>query len=154
MSSSDDEDDEPVVAKPTLKGKGKAPEKRKRYVLLGMGETWSLSFVLPSPGLDDSDDDVPDKPAAKKAKITDFLGKAGTQRKISKSMKPASPPKPKSRAASNSKAITVSDSDDEMADYAVPKKTVPARTARGATKKYVEIASDDSGEDGSMFEDD
>jgi len=100
---------------------------------------------------EESDGVAASKPAAKKTKITDFLGKEAP-RKISKSMKPASPPKAKAKP----KPSTVSDSEDDMMDYEVPKKTVPARTARAAPQKYIEIASDseESGGDGSMFEDD
>ena len=97
-----------------------------------------------------SDGVATSKPVAKKTKITDFIGKEAP-RKLSKSMKPASPPKAKVKP--KPKPSPVSDSEDGVMDYEVPKKTVPARTARAAPQKYIEIVSD-SGEDGSMFEDD
>lgn len=97
---------------------------------------------------EESDGVTSSKPAAKKTKIT---GKEAP-RKISKSMKPASPPK--ATVKPKPKVSAVSDSDDDMIEYAVPKKMVPARTARAAPQKYIEIGSEESGGDGSMFEDD
>lgn len=89
-----------------------------------------------SPALSDDESDFAEKPAKKKqAAMTDFFKppkpQAPTQRKISKSMKPASPPKKKETAAA------------------------PRRPARAAVKQYVEIDSDSAGEgDDSMFVDD
>lgn len=89
---------------------------------------------------------------SKQSEVTEFFGKAGpskkpTVRKISKSMKPASPPKAKKRV--------VAESDDE--DYDSVPKAPPVRAAgraaRGAVKKYVEILSDDEGSE-SLFVDD
>lgn len=107
------------------------------------------------------------EPASKKTKVTDFFGKSApaskkkegaaptTGRKISQSMKPASPPKPKARP----KPKVDSDSEDDgFMDYdelPAPKKVAPpARAARAAPKKYVEVISDDEGEEDSIFEDD
>ena len=98
-----------------------------------------------SPAIDDEDSDgaATSKPVAKKTKVE-------APRKISKSMKPASPPKAKAKP----KPLPISDSEDDMMDYEVPKKTIPARTARAAPQKYIEIVSEESDGDGSMFEDD
>ncbi|GLB36598.1 putative control of topological states of DNA by transient breakage and subsequent rejoining of DNA strands [Lyophyllum shimeji] len=153
----DDDSDDEFLKPPTAaaKGKGKASETTKRK-----------SPVL----TDDSDDDFDVKPAAKKTKVTDFFNKQPpkakepaappTARKISKSMKPASPPKPKAKV--KAKAASDSEDDDELMDFdelPVPKKTAPppARAAKSAPKKYVEVLSDDDdevNEDASMFEDD
>ncbi|KAJ6627017.1 DNA topoisomerase [Mycena sp. CBHHK59/15] len=143
----DSDDDEP----PKAKGKAKAAPKRK-----------SLDTEVDS-------DDVDKPPKKKKASpsqpaVTDFFSKAGPsetankpeQRKISKSMKPASPPKPKKAPPKK----IVDSSDDEM-DYdavpAAPVRTAPSRPARSAPKKYVEILSDEDDDatgDQSMFLDD
>jgi hypothetical protein len=79
--------------------------------------------LVASPDIDedDSDEDLYVRPAKKNKTAT---------KKISQSMKPASPPKPKKVA------VRLSDSSDEE----LPK--APARPARGAPKKYVEIVSD------------
>ncbi|KAG2023227.1 DNA topoisomerase II [Coprinopsis cinerea AmutBmut pab1-1] len=113
------------------KGKGKAVGKRK------------------SPAISDSDDDDDKKPAVKK-KIDDFFGKPKATAKISKNMKPASPPKKKVLKK-------LSESSDEEDYVPAPRaaSSRPARAARGATKQYVEIVSDEEGEgDSSMFVDD
>lgn len=84
--------------------------------------------------LSDDESDFAVKPAKKKqAAVTDFFkAPAPTQRKISKSMKPASPPKKKGETSAGSR-----------------------RPARAAVKQYVEIDSDSAGEgDDSMFVDD
>jgi DNA topoisomerase-2 len=105
---------------------------------------------------DGESDEAATKPVKKKKTTTTENGKAGpsnnkalTQRKISKSMKPASPPK------KSLKRLVVSDSDSEMMDYDdLPKPPARAgsgmRAARGVAKKYVEIVSD---EEGSLFGD-
>ncbi|KAF7306385.1 DNA topoisomerase 2 [Mycena indigotica] len=141
-----DSDDDDV---PKAKGKGKAAPKRK-----------SLDSVV------DSEDEPPKKKkaSASQAAVTDFFAKAGPSgasskpepRKISKSMKPASPPKPKK--APPKRLIDSEDEDDDMYD-SVPPAAAPApsrRPARAAPKKYVEIGSDDEGEtgDNSLFVDD
>ncbi|KAG5646884.1 hypothetical protein DXG03_001960 [Asterophora parasitica] len=151
--SDNDDSDEDILKPPaagTSKSKGKAVETTKRK----------------SPAVsENSDDDLYTKPAAKKKKVTDFFTKAAPKakepaapaaKKLSKSMKPASPPKAKSKA----KVVSDSD-DDDLMDFdslPVPKKAAaPARAARAAPKKYVEILSDDDedgNEDASMFEDD
>ncbi|KAJ7451128.1 DNA topoisomerase II [Mycena latifolia] len=144
MSIDSDYDDEP----PKGKGKGKAAPKRK-----------SMDSAV------DSDEEPPKKKASPpQPAVTDFFSKAGPsgaaskpeQRKISKSMKPASPPKPKKGPPKK----IVDSSDDEL-DYdavpAAPTRTVPSRPARAAPKKYVEILSDedeDATGDQSMFVDD
>ncbi|RDB28584.1 DNA topoisomerase 2 [Hypsizygus marmoreus] len=152
-STGDDDSDDDDFIKPASKGKGKAVETTKRK------STGTAT--------DDSDDELYVKPAAKKKKVTDFFEKAGpaakkkepapTARKISKSMKPASPPKPKPKTKAK---VAHSDSDEDM-DYdalPVPKKTAaPARAARTAVKKYIELSDDDEDEkvgDDSLFEDD
>ena len=86
--------------------------------------------------LDEDSDEVsiqPAKPA---------VGK----KKLSKSMKPASPPKAK-------KAMQYKDESDDMMDYDdLPKGPPRSRVARGAVKKYVEVlSSDGEEEEGSMF---
>ncbi|TFK40935.1 DNA topoisomerase [Crucibulum laeve] len=144
-----DEDEDEVT-----KGKGKAKETNKRK----------------SPGTsDDSDDGRPTKKkkagSVAQAEVTDFFtkagpsggGKSGTARKISKSMKPASPPKLKKTVAKK-KVVADSDSED-MIDYddlpAPPARSAPAaRAARGAPKKYVDVSDDDGDNDASMFVDD
>lgn len=83
--------------------------------------------------LDEDSDEVaiqPAKPA---------VGK----KKLSKSMKPASPPKAKKAMKYES---------DDMMDYDdLPKGPPRSRVARGAVKKYVEVLSSDGEEEGSMF---
>jgi DNA topoisomerase-2 len=95
--------------------------------------------------------------------VTEFFSKAGPsgaankpeQRKISKSMKPASPPKPKKAPPKK----LADSSDDEMYDAVpqAPARTAPSRPARAQPKKYVEILSDEDDDatgDQSMFMDD
>ncbi|KAF8060944.1 DNA topoisomerase II [Lyophyllum atratum] len=152
LSDEDDFDEIPKSNAAVAKGKGKASDISKR------------KSPIPS---DDSEDDLYVKPAPKKKKVTDFFEKATTKtkelaaaptaRKISKSMKPASPPKVKAKA----KSKVTSDSDDDLMDFdklPLPKAApAPARAARAVSKKYVEILSDDDdegNEDASMFEDD
>ncbi|KAJ7771941.1 DNA topoisomerase II [Mycena maculata] len=143
--SVDSDDDEP----PKGKGKAKAVPKRK-----------SLDSAV------DSDDEPPKKKKASPAQpaVTDFFSKAGPsganskpeQRKISKSMKLASPPKAKKGPPKK----ILDSSDDEMDYDAVPAaltRTAPSRPARAAPKKYVEILSDEDDDatgDQSMFVDD
>lgn len=114
----------------------------------------------------DSDDEPPKKKKSSPAQpaVTDFFAKAGPsgpaskpeQRKISKSMKPASPPKPKKGPPKK-----IMDSSDDEIDYdsvpAAPVRTAPSRPARAPPKKYVEILSDEDDDatgDQSMFVDD
>ncbi|KAJ7585672.1 DNA topoisomerase II [Mycena floridula] len=126
-------------AKSKGKGKAKAAPKRK-----------SIDAA------DEDEDDNQEQPAAKKGKtaqaeVTDFFGKADAAtkkapapRKVSKSMKPASPPKPKQ------KQVVIDDSDDEIDYDALPKP--PARTARARAppKKsaYVDVSEDDEDDGG------
>ncbi|KAG5654332.1 hypothetical protein H0H81_004286 [Sphagnurus paluster] len=151
--SSDVEDEDDLLKPPPVagsKGKGKVADITKRK----------------NPALSEgSDDELDMKPAAKKKKVTDFFEKAApkskaaaapTARKISKSMKPASPPKAK---AKTKKVDSDSDDDMDFDSLPVPKKVAPApaRAARAAPKEYVEILSDDEDDgdgDASMFEDD
>ncbi|KAJ7139482.1 DNA topoisomerase II [Mycena epipterygia] len=144
--SIDSDDDEP----PKGKGKAKAAPKRK-----------SLDSAV------DSDEEPPKKKKASPAQpaVTDFFSKAGPSgaagkpepRKISKSMKPASPPKPKKAPPKK-----LADSSDDEMNYdavpAAPTRTAPSRPARAAPKKYVEILSDEDDDDAtgdqSMFVDD
>ncbi|KAJ3755485.1 DNA topoisomerase II [Lentinula raphanica] len=146
------------------KGKAKAAPKRK------------------SPDVeDDDDDDLVVVQPPKKKKIQDFFGKASTSadaagsssdgsssekkrpdaapqatRKVSKSMKPASP---KAKQAKKPARATVikSDSEDELdlyEDLPKPPPRAPSSRARGKAKAYIDIASDDDEGDGSMFVDD
>ncbi|KAJ6498011.1 DNA topoisomerase II [Mycena vitilis] len=144
ISIDSDDDDEPLQGK----GKAKAAPKRK-----------SLDSAI------DSDDEPPKKKKSSPAQpaVTDFFSKAGPSgaaskpapRKISKSMKPASPPKPKKAPPKK----LVDSSDEDMYDEvpAAPARAAPSRPARAPPKKYVEILSDDEGDatgDQSMFLDD
>lgn len=113
----------------------------------------------------DSDEEPPKKKASPaQPAVTDFFSKAGPSgaaskpepRKISKSMKPASPPKPKKAPPKK-----LADSSDDEMNYdsvpAAPTRTAPSRPARAAPKKYVEILSDEDDDatgDQSMFVDD
>ncbi|TFK30660.1 DNA topoisomerase II [Coprinopsis marcescibilis] len=134
-----DEDSDPPAKK-----KATAAVARKRKVV--ESDSDDAIEVLPpakkqkSPALSDSDDDA--KPAMKK-KVTDFFSKTAAPKKISKSMKPASPLKKLSES---------SDGDGAPRRKAGGGRHV--RTARTVSKQYVEIISDESGGDGSMFVDD
>lgn len=129
-----------------------------------------IMTAVHSPALSD-EDDLYIKSVTKKKKMTDFFEKgapkakeaAPTARRISKNMKPASPPKLKAKPKVKAKSLSSSDDDDDY-DYdalPVPKKSAPApaRAARktaAAAKKYIELTDDDEGggdEDGSMFVD-
>jgi DNA topoisomerase II len=107
-----------------------------------------VDLIRGSPEIDDddSDDELYVKPAKKKPALGPATKKAApVPRKISQSMKPASPPKAKPKKMGES-------SDDDGMDYDdLPKpparSTVPARAARGAPKKYVELLSDDDDEE-------
>ncbi|KAJ2913034.1 hypothetical protein MD484_g7391, partial [Candolleomyces efflorescens] len=139
-SDDDDEDSDGPPLPPTKKPD---PPKKKAKV-----ESDSEIEILPSkskgkgavkrksPVLSDEESDFAVKPAKKKqAAVTDFFkppGAGPVARKISKSMKPASPPKKKAETSAGSR-----------------------RPARAAVKQYVEIDSDSAGEgDDSMFVDD
>ncbi|KAF9068525.1 DNA topoisomerase [Rhodocollybia butyracea] len=144
------ESDSEVEIAPRDKGKAKAKPAPKRK----------------TPDVDeDSDAPVP----VKKKKIVDASSNSGSAgssknanakpkapqpRKISKSMKPASPPKPKKTQPT----IIKSDSEDEMDFYddlpKPPPRAPPSRAARGKAKAYIDIASDDEEGDGSLFVDD
>ncbi|KAJ7171777.1 DNA topoisomerase II [Mycena crocata] len=141
--SLDSDSDEPSKGK----GKAKAAPKRK-----------SLDSTV------DSDDEPPKKKKSPtQPAVTEFFAKAGPSgaaskpeaRKISKSMKPASPPKPKKAPPKR-----LADSSDEEMDYdevpAAPARAASSRPARAPPKKYVEILSDDDDGTGdqSMFMDD
>ncbi|KAJ7226116.1 DNA topoisomerase II, partial [Mycena pura] len=144
-----DSDDEP----PKGKGKTKAAPKRK-----------SLDSAV------DSDEEPPKKKTLpSQPAMTNFFAKAGPsgtaskpeQRKISKSMKPASPPKPKK--APPKRLVDTDDDDDDNDDMydtvpAAPVRTAPTRPTRAPPKKYVEIVSDEDDDDAtgdqSMFVDD
>lgn len=82
---------------------------------------------------------------------------AGTQaRKVSKSMKPASPKAKEKRAAAIKKRMV--ESDDGETDFddlpqPPPRKAGGGRTT-GTKSKYVELSSSDEGGDESMFVDD
>ncbi|RXW18452.1 hypothetical protein EST38_g7420 [Candolleomyces aberdarensis] len=135
--ASEDDEDSDSPPRPAPKKREPAPKKKPKV------ESDSDIEILPpkgaakrkSPALSDDESDFAEQPAKKKqAAVTDFFKPPGqqapTQRKISKSMKPASPPK--KAAAGGSR-----------------------RPARAAVKQYVEIGSDSAGEgDDSMFVDD
>lgn len=90
--------------------------------------------------LDEGPDEVAIQPAKKK---TEDERPAVGKKKLSKRMKPASPPKAK-------KAIKYEDESDGIMDYDdLPKGPPRSRVARGAPKKYVEVLSE--GSEGSMF---
>ncbi|KAJ3931519.1 MAG: DNA topoisomerase II [Lentinula lateritia] len=142
------------------KGKAKAAPKRK------------------SPDIDDDDEEEEIVQPPKKKKIQEyFSGKTASNtvtgessngsppaaktksnpaqaRKVSKSMKPASPPKPKKARP----AVIKSDSEDDMDLYddlpKPPPRAASSRAARGKAKAYIDIASDDDEGDGSLFVDD
>lgn len=113
-----------------------------------------------------------DSPAAKRKKtdITEFFGKktdgvgkksatAAQPRKVSKSMKPASPKaKEKKAAAIRKKRIADSDEEegDEEGEFDDLPKPPPRKGARdgGMKSKYVELSSEDENGDDSMFMDD
>ncbi|KAG6820232.1 hypothetical protein H0H93_003595 [Arthromyces matolae] len=172
-------DSEDEVAILPSKGKGKAKAKEVPKPLTDSDEeppskksTDAVIAKRKSPVSEESDDNSEPKPAVKKKKVTDFFEKlppkakdvvaAPGARKISKSMKPASPPKPKPKPKAKAKAVSDSDENDEL-DFdslPVPKKPAPApaRAARStaSTNKYIELSDDDDedGGDGSMFVDD
>ncbi|KAL0581404.1 DNA topoisomerase 2 [Marasmius crinis-equi] len=141
--SSAKDDDEMDVIPTNGKGKGKAPAKRKS----------------PDPDEDDSE------PAAKKSKVTEFFGKAGSsgsaekaeKKTVAKSMKPRSPPKAKKAAPKVIKSDEDSDGNSDMYDD-LPKPPPRAASSRnaarkGAAKTYIDISDGDSDDgDGSIFE--
>ena len=81
-------------------------------------------------------------------KRTEVEKPAVGKKKLSKSMKPASPPKAKN-------AIKYDEESDGIIDYDdLPKGPPRPRVARGAAKKYIEVlSSDEEEEEGSMFVD-
>ena len=98
----------------------------------------------------DSSDEDSDEAIQPTKKITEVEKPAAGKKKLSKSMKPASPPKAKKNA------IKYDDESDGIMDYDdLPKGPPRSRVARGATKKYVEVLSSDEDEEeqGSMFVD-
>ncbi|KAJ4485455.1 DNA topoisomerase II [Lentinula aciculospora] len=129
-----------------------------------------------SPDIEEDDSEaVVLQPSKKKKKIQDFFGKTSSStdvasgfsngssseskiapqaRKVSKSMKPASPPKSKKARP----AVIKSDSEDDMNLYddlpKPPPRAPSSRAARGKTKAYIDIASDEEEGDGSLFVDD
>ncbi|KXN89810.1 DNA topoisomerase 2 [Leucoagaricus sp. SymC.cos] len=145
-----DDDDDFIASKPVADDKPKSKAKRK------------------SPEVDGDDNSPPRK---KKAVITNWLTKktdepvakkpaASVQpRKVSKSMKPASPKAREKKAAAIKKRIVESDGEgDGDSDFddlpkPPPRKAAPARAA-ASKSKYVEVSSDEDGGDDSMFVDD
>jgi DNA topoisomerase II len=95
---------------------------------------------------DEESDEITIQLTKKKTKVEKPV--AG-KKKLSKSMKPASPPK----AKKNSNAIKYDeDSDGIIMDYDdLPKGPPRSRVARGAAKKYVEVLSSDEEEEGSIM---
>ena len=92
-------------------------------------------------------DEMAVQPTKKKKTGVVAVGK----KKLSKSMKPASPPKTKKNATN----LKYDEESDGIVDYDdLPKGPPRSRVARGASKKYVEVlSSDEEEEDGSMFVD-
>ncbi|KAG9223266.1 hypothetical protein CCMSSC00406_0000045 [Pleurotus cornucopiae] len=159
----------------TGKGKGKAKAKRKRQVISMFTDiTHSDDGQLCSLDDDESNDD--EKPVKKKKltppkqkSVADFFNgppgpsgatkKVPEKRKISQSMKPASPPKPKPKPAARHVVDDDDDNDDDKEFDDIPKP--PARAPRGARAAaakpaYIEIGSDedDGAGDDSLFVDD
>ena len=96
----------------------------------------------------DSSNEESDKMAIQPTKRTEVEKPAAGKKKLSKSMKPASPPKAKKNA------IKYDEESDGIIDYDdLPKGPPRSRVARGAAKKYVEVLSSDDEEEGSMFVD-
>ncbi|KAG9310318.1 DNA topoisomerase [Chiua virens] len=124
--------DSPVV-QAKGKGKGKAEDAPKRK----------------SPVDDDeSDDDAYIRPAAKKTKttqaaMTDFFGKTGPSEGTKGTARKASRTKAAAAKKPASKKVESESEDEMVVSEVVEKRTaVPARAARGKTKKYIEIESD------------
>jgi DNA topoisomerase II len=125
--------------------------------ILGLRWMGPLLIMIVSPEIDedDSDEEVYVKPAKKKKEAVNQVEPATKKgapvsRKISQSMKPASPPKPKPKKVGQKKwgGSSEDDEDGDLMDYDdLPKpparSAIPARAARGARKKYVEILTED-----------
>jgi DNA topoisomerase II len=95
--------------------------------------------------LKEESDEMAIQPTEKKAEVEK---PAVAKKKLSKSMKPASPPKAKKNA------VKYEDESDDIMDYDdLPKGPPRTRVARGAAKKYVEVLSSDEEEQGSLFVD-
>jgi DNA topoisomerase-2 len=121
------------------------------------------SHVFDSPEVEDEDN----LPAVKKKKanLAEWLtkksdapaGANNTQaRKVSKSMKPASPKAKEKKAAAIKKRIVESDDEDlDFDDLPKPpaRKGAPGRSA-ASKSKYIELSSSDEGGDDAMFVDD
>ncbi|KIY45300.1 type II DNA topoisomerase [Fistulina hepatica ATCC 64428] len=181
-------DDEPPL-KASLKGKGKAMAAEGLDSDVEMDPpSKASSSSSKRKSLDEEDSEVEAKKPAKKPKaailqttVKDYFMKAppGTknvpsgsknaapaQRKISRSMKPASPPKakkpvsptkdddeeddfvpppPPTKSARKKPAID-SDDDDDFDFDDLPRPPLRARAARTAAKKYIDISDNDSDE--------
>jgi DNA topoisomerase-2 len=99
--------------------------------------------------VDDSDDEFNLKPTKKtKTQLYDFFDKVPVANKKAPTRTASSSKKPAQKAK-------VADSEEEEASF-VPVRTTHKRAARGITKKYIELDSDEDGGggDGSVFEDD
>lgn len=148
-------------------GKSRLEAKRKRYVEV----VWSLNLQVSYFCSPDTKED--NSPATKKTKmnLTSWLTTeaptvvartmgADTQRKVSRSMKPASPKVKEKRAAATKKQVVKSDdegdgdSDFEDLSKPPPRKAAPARKAAVSRSKYIELSSEDEREDDSIFVDD
>lgn len=136
------------------KGKGKAPQKRKSVG--SSDEEITSQPAKKTKGVEGSAV-AKGKKAQPKQKSEDEsdemaiqpVKKAADKKKLSKRMKPASPPKAK-------KAMKYDDESDGVMDYDdLPKGPPRSRAARVAPKKYVEVLSSDEDEieEGSMFVD-
>ena len=98
--------------------------------------------------MDSSDEELDEVTIQPTKKSAEVEKPAAGKKKLSKSMKPASPPKAKKNA------IKYDEESDGIIDYDdLPKGPPRSRVARGAAKKYVEVLSSDEDEDGSMFVD-
>ncbi|CAK5279846.1 unnamed protein product [Mycena citricolor] len=139
----EDSDDEPP------KARARAPAKKPLYVDdSDEDEPPRANPAAKRKSLDSAVDSDDEPPRKKQAAVTDFFGKE--TRKISKSMKPASPPKKKTAPP---KKVVDSDDEDED-DLVVAAGPSRARPARAAPKKYVEISDGEDEGDDSMFVDD
>ncbi|KAF9015391.1 DNA topoisomerase [Cyathus striatus] len=147
VDDSDDEDE--LMMSEKRKGKAKA-EAEDEGTSVGKGKgKGKAAAKRKSP--EEEEEEGSTKKRQKQAEVTDYFGKGGgTTRKISKSMKPASPGKGKKK-----KKAVLSDSESDVVDYEdLPK--APVRGGRGEAKKYIEIESDvEMGEEGddSLFVD-
>jgi DNA topoisomerase II len=118
--------------------------------------------LIANPSSLDSDDNGNDsedehaKPIKKQKQMADFFGKGPSQDPKVTTARKVSNSKTTITKSTKKDVIDLNDEGDSfMSDIPPPppRPTAP-RAARGATKKYVEIPSDDDGGDDSLFQDD